>query len=200
MGDEQTADRRNQIIEAAFQVFSRKGFKGATNREIAAEAGITPGLLYWYFQNKEDLFQAVIDSRSVLPPILRLTGELFDAPPREFFTKIAAAVFGVIRQEAVLSAVRFLFAEALRAKHIRDILATRVVARALEHVARYIEHQVELGRMRKIDPITGARLFMGLLFSQAMLGPIMELESTVPIETIVTEAVELFLRGVDAQT
>jgi AcrR family transcriptional regulator len=38
-------DRREQIIDAAMRVFAQKGFSGATNKDIAHEAGITPGLI-----------------------------------------------------------------------------------------------------------------------------------------------------------
>ena len=48
-------ERREQIIEAATFVFSRKGFQAATNKEIAAEAGIAPGLIYHYFKDRQDL-------------------------------------------------------------------------------------------------------------------------------------------------
>jgi AcrR family transcriptional regulator len=51
-----TEDRREQIIDAALQVFAKIGFARATNSEIAREAGnMTPGLIYYYFKSKEDL-------------------------------------------------------------------------------------------------------------------------------------------------
>lgn len=47
--------RRNQIIEAARTIFSAKGFNSATMEEIAAQAELSPGTLYLYFKNKEEL-------------------------------------------------------------------------------------------------------------------------------------------------
>ncbi|THB80443.1 MAG: TetR/AcrR family transcriptional regulator [Desulfobacteraceae bacterium] len=47
--------RRAQIIEAARKVFSTKGFNTATMEEIAAQAELSPGTLYLYFKNKEEL-------------------------------------------------------------------------------------------------------------------------------------------------
>src|SRR5436190_1207531 len=46
-------DRREQIIDAAMHVFAQKGFTKATNKDIAHEAGITPGLIYYYFESKD---------------------------------------------------------------------------------------------------------------------------------------------------
>lgn len=47
--------RRRSIVVAACDVFSRKGVENATMAEIAAEAGLSPGALYRYFENKEQL-------------------------------------------------------------------------------------------------------------------------------------------------
>ncbi|MCP4020900.1 MAG: TetR/AcrR family transcriptional regulator [Desulfobacteraceae bacterium] len=47
--------RKEEIIEAARKVFSIKGFNRATMEEIASEAELSPGTLYLYFKNKEEL-------------------------------------------------------------------------------------------------------------------------------------------------
>ncbi|MEO6397224.1 MAG: TetR/AcrR family transcriptional regulator [Tepidiformaceae bacterium] len=47
--------RRRSIVVAACGVFSRKGVESATMAEIASEAGLSPGALYRYFENKEQL-------------------------------------------------------------------------------------------------------------------------------------------------
>jgi AcrR family transcriptional regulator len=54
---------RGHLVEAAATVFARRGFHGATVDEIAAEAGVTTGALYWHFAGKEDLFLALADER-----------------------------------------------------------------------------------------------------------------------------------------
>ncbi|MBF0209386.1 MAG: TetR/AcrR family transcriptional regulator [Desulfamplus sp.] len=47
--------RRKQIMEAARKVFSAKGFSRATMEEIAGQAELSPGTIYLYFKNKEEL-------------------------------------------------------------------------------------------------------------------------------------------------
>ncbi len=51
--------RRQQIIVAAKRVFSEKGFNKATMEDIAKEAELSPGTLYLYFKNKEDLYASL---------------------------------------------------------------------------------------------------------------------------------------------
>lgn len=51
---------REAIIDAAEEVFARKGFYGASLREIGALAGVRSGLLHYYFQTKDALFETTV--------------------------------------------------------------------------------------------------------------------------------------------
>ncbi len=52
-------DKRKQLIEAAYNVFVKKGYLNASIKDIANEASITPGLVHYYFKNKEELLHSV---------------------------------------------------------------------------------------------------------------------------------------------
>ena len=54
--------KREQILLAAEQVFAKRGFKGATTREVAEKAGIANSLIFYYFKNKMALYEAVFQS------------------------------------------------------------------------------------------------------------------------------------------
>ncbi len=77
-------DRREQIIGAAMRVFSQKGFTRATNKDVAREAGITPGLIYYYFESKEALLKAILEERSPLPVVTSLPAEMLALPAEVF--------------------------------------------------------------------------------------------------------------------
>ena len=51
--------KRESIIQAAIEVFSKKGFQASTISEIAERAGVADGSIYQYFKNKEDLFFSI---------------------------------------------------------------------------------------------------------------------------------------------
>jgi TetR/AcrR family transcriptional regulator len=55
--------KRDDILEAALEVFAEKGFAAATLDEIAEKAEFSKAALYLYFKNKEDLFLSLIDTR-----------------------------------------------------------------------------------------------------------------------------------------
>jgi TetR/AcrR family transcriptional regulator len=54
-------DRKQQLLETALDVFSRKGFEGATTKEIAAAAGVTEAIIFRHFPTKQALYTAVLD-------------------------------------------------------------------------------------------------------------------------------------------
>src|SRR5699024_9895241 len=58
-----SAARRRAIIEAAAVVFARSGYRGATIRDIAAEAGISPSSLLHFYRTKQELLWATMTYR-----------------------------------------------------------------------------------------------------------------------------------------
>lgn len=60
VSDHEKAQRRDEILAAAKNVFARKGFHATTIADIARQAGLAYGLIYWYFESKDNLFQALM--------------------------------------------------------------------------------------------------------------------------------------------
>jgi len=54
-------ERREQIVESAMNVIARKGFSKTRMDDVAAESGLSKGLLYWYFKSKEEIIVAISD-------------------------------------------------------------------------------------------------------------------------------------------
>jgi TetR/AcrR family transcriptional regulator len=54
-------NRQRQLLEVALNVFSRRGFKGATTKEIAAAAGVAEAVIFQHFPSKDALYSAVLD-------------------------------------------------------------------------------------------------------------------------------------------
>jgi len=58
VSEEHADARRQQIIDAAYRCFARKGFHQATMRDIYEEAGLSPGAVYHYFDSKDEIIRA----------------------------------------------------------------------------------------------------------------------------------------------
>src|SRR5258708_33665161 len=89
---EEETDRRQQIVDAAFEEFAEHGFRGATIKRIAQRARLrSQALIYWYFPAKEALFEAVLGPHL---PVLRMVLDptpLLDRPPEDVVPQLARA-------------------------------------------------------------------------------------------------------------
>jgi len=65
--NENDYEKRKKLIEAAKKEFLEKGYNKASLRKICSDAGVTTGALYFFFENKEDLFSSIVN-----PPLLEL--------------------------------------------------------------------------------------------------------------------------------
>lgn len=59
-------ERRNEILDAADELFRQKGFDGTSTDEILKKVGIARGTLYYHFKSKEDIMNALIERYTVL--------------------------------------------------------------------------------------------------------------------------------------
>lgn len=65
--NENDYEKRKKLIEAAKKEFLEKGYNKASLRKICSDAGVTTGALYFFFENKEDLFSSIVN-----PPLIQL--------------------------------------------------------------------------------------------------------------------------------
>ncbi|MEE9465792.1 MAG: TetR/AcrR family transcriptional regulator [Candidatus Neomarinimicrobiota bacterium] len=84
---EKAEENRLGILEAAEKVFAQKGFDGANMREIAATAGVNKFMLYYHFEDKQTLFERVLDT--ITGPIFRRLSDTIDQAP-DLETAVAA--------------------------------------------------------------------------------------------------------------
>ena len=94
------ADRRRQILDAAVRVFARQGFHTCRVSDIADEAGVAYGLVYHYFDSKDEVLNTLFEERwdvllSVIVEQAQRRGEFRSTISPEF---AAMAFYGAIEQ------------------------------------------------------------------------------------------------------
>src|SRR5215468_3593613 len=62
-------ETRKRIVEAAARVLARDGYAATSVKDIAAEAGVAPGLVHYYFKTKEELVAAAVAHGCQPPPL-----------------------------------------------------------------------------------------------------------------------------------
>lgn len=157
-------DRREQIIEAALRVFARKGFNGSTNKDIAKEAGITPGLIYHYFESKDDLLKAAIEGHSPVGLIHALPEQILDQPPEMFLRFLAQKMLEITESEPFVRLLRVFLPEVIYNPGITtfNLAAIQEVSEFLE---RYLEAKMDSGELRRSDASLSLQVFTGTLFA-----------------------------------
>lgn len=159
--------RRERILDAAFEEFATKGFRGATIKSIARAAGLrSPALIYWYFPDKEALFREVLGARIPVLRAVRDPARLLDRPPEEVLPLIAKRYLSTFDNPAAQRMARLLVGEAMRRPEIAEVFGNAVIERILGFLKSYMAHQVELGRLRPHDVRSSARAFIGMLLPQ----------------------------------
>jgi AcrR family transcriptional regulator len=88
---------RRAIIDAALELFGRLGYDGASMKAIAGEAGISPGLIYHYFDGKEQLLQAIF--AECMEDVQRSFAEAeLASTPGDRIGALVHAAFGIVRR------------------------------------------------------------------------------------------------------
>jgi AcrR family transcriptional regulator len=123
-------DGRHALLDAAAEVFARRGFRDASVDEIAERAGYSKGAVYWHFSGKDDLFFALLDER-IDRPIREAIAQLESAPAEQDMSVEASQFFGDLlrRQRDLLLLEQEYWSQAVRDPKLR---------------ARYAKRQAEL--------------------------------------------------------
>lgn len=140
-------DRREQIIDAAMRVFAQKGFASATNRDVAREAGITTGLIYYYFESKEALLKAVLEARSPVQVMTQITPEMLEQPPEVFLPLVIRRVLDIVESEQFVGLIRVMLPEMLHGSDMAPV-ALSFLQRVIGFLGNYLQTQIAKGNVR----------------------------------------------------
>jgi TetR/AcrR family acrAB operon transcriptional repressor len=96
---------REQLLDAALAVFTRKGYASTTLQDVAHEAGTTRGAVYWHFDGKPALYEALIRERS--GPLVALWGSMTDggAPALAQLERLLRDQLALVAGDPVLRAL-----------------------------------------------------------------------------------------------
>ena len=153
-------DKRRLLLQAAVRVFARKGYHAARISDIAEEAGVAYGLLYHYFDSKEEVLRNVFREtwRALIATIKSVEGS--GDPPREQLRKVAEILLRSWRREPDL--VRVLVLEVTRSGHLAGEMDEIVASFAA--IQEIVERGQADGTLRTdIDPRLASYVFYGAI-------------------------------------
>lgn len=115
---------RQQLLDAAEHVFADKGVSRTSLQDIAAAAGTTRGAIYWHFDNKAALFNAMMDR--VTLPMEQAQRQIGHDPRRDPLDELVVAMLDALRQIATDARTRRVFEVAtFKVEYVDELLAVR---------------------------------------------------------------------------
>ena len=198
---ESEPEKRRAILHAAVKVFAEKGYHGCRIADVAKQAGVAYGLVYHYFQNKEELLESVFAEQwTIFITALRAISDgPGDAP--EQLAGVCRFAIDVFRTAP--AAVRVLLLEVARTPNAFRAGSTRqTFEEAVEIVAGIVRRGKERGEIRAdADPVVVAAGLLGAL-ELTLTGMVVGLlggTSEEDIERVKKGVVDLLLAGVAAR-
>ena len=164
--------RRQQIMVAAKRVFSNKGFNKATMEDIAQEAELSPGTLYLYFKNKEELY-ASLSLRILQYLLIRVehVNEEKDAGPEEKLKSLVDAMYDVYEFDPLIIINMFHLQSSETLKNLSPQLMEEIKVlsrKSLGSIAQIFKEGVDQGIFIDRHPVALADTFWAL-FSGVVL-------------------------------
>jgi TetR/AcrR family transcriptional regulator, fatty acid metabolism regulator protein len=153
-------DKRRQILDAAVTVFARQGFHATRVSDIADEAGVAYGLVYHYFNSKDQVLNELFLERWSLLLAAIEEAERTDGSHREKLGAVAGFIFESYRHDPEL--MKVIIVEVTRAANSFGRTHLEEIRRAYEGIAKIVEDGQAAGEFRSdVAPRFVAQAFYG---------------------------------------
>ena len=163
-------ERRLQILAVAVSLFSQKGFRGTTTKEIATAAGVSEAMVFRHFATKQELYSAILDHKACASG--RFDPSETAAAPME--RKDDAAVFESLalgaldHHEKDPQFQRLLLYSALEKHELSQMFFDQIVRHVYEFLGGYIRERQRDGAFIDIDPAIVVRCFIGMVMHHSL--------------------------------
>lgn len=166
-------DTREVILDAALELVGRHGLADLSMDGLAAAAGVSRATVYRLFPGKSALFGALVRAYSPWESIADAIDAMPDGPPDEVIPAVGRAMAGSMEGRTALL-LRIVF-ELLKADPDTIEGASRGMARGLPDLIRYLNSQMEAGRLRPMRPVLASQLLAGPIVVHLLTRPLAEL-------------------------
>jgi AcrR family transcriptional regulator len=163
-------ERRREIVRVAVKLFSQRGFRGTTTKEIAQAAGVSEAIIFRHFATKEELYRAIIDHVSCEGGIDEPNEIVGDAILRKDDRAVfeGLALHALEHHEDDKEFHRLLLYAALEGHELAQMFWERTVIKFYEFLGAYIAERQRDGAMIDADPRVIVRTFIGIIIHHSL--------------------------------
>lgn len=160
MAEKPTVDRRQMLKNAAVQLACKQGYDGTTIKQIASFCGVTVGVIYHYFNGKEELFREAL--ADYMPNYAEMIPQAVKLPVEEGLVKIAQKILDSLRSRAEI--ITIIAVECTRNPEILSMFIDfkRQVKGFLES---YFKAKISAGELAPLDTEIMTSIFFGHFFT-----------------------------------
>jgi AcrR family transcriptional regulator len=189
------ARTRNEIIQAAHNLFLERGYHGTSMRQIAKNAGIALGGIYNHFGSKEDIFAAVLDAyhpyHEILPILQNAHGETVE----DFVKDAADSMLSALERRPDFLNLMFIEIVEFDQKHLPDMFEHFFPA-IMTLVESFAERE---GKLRPIPLPMVIRAFIGMTFAYYLSENILQSFTPLALKEGAREyLIDIYLHGIVA--
>ena len=190
-------DRRRQILDAAIRVFARQGFNSCRVSDIAREANVAYGLVYHYFDSKDQVLNELFVERwsLLLQAIEEVDGR--EVPARDKLDAVAGFIIDSYRHDPEL--MKVIIVEVTRAANSFTRTHLKEIRQAFDLIAKIVSDAQAAGEFRQdVDPGFASMWFYGAI-EQLLSGWVFEIipDSAGDFDRARTMVVETICRGLE---
>jgi AcrR family transcriptional regulator len=194
-------ERRLQILRVAVHLFSQRGFRGTTTKEIAQAAGVSEAMVFRHFATKEELYTAILDhkacSDAIADPCKLVAESVERKDDRAVFETLAFTALEHHDQDREF--LRLLLHSALEGHELAQMFWDRNVLQIYEFLGSYIEERQRDGEFRPMEPKIVVRAFIGMLIHHSLNNNLWDPARrllNVTNEVAAREFTDILLRGI----
>ena len=162
-------DRKQQLIEVAIDLFSKKGFGGTTTKEIAAAAGVNEAIIFRHFATKQQLYSAILDSKMNDPRMQQgfaeILGLMEGQDDAAVFGWLVRKILEIYREDQRFE--RLMLFAALEGHEIA-VMHHNHVSPFVKALENYILRRQREGALLECDPFLAITVLLGAAKQYAM--------------------------------
>jgi TetR/AcrR family transcriptional regulator len=194
-------ERRLQILRVAMHLFSQRGFRGTTTKEIARAAGVSEAMVFRHFATKEELYSAILDHKACLhdelDPLQVVSEAISRKDDRAVFEGLALDALN--RHDCDPEFHRLLLHSALEGHELAQMFWEKFVKRVYRILSKYIRERQRDGAMVEVEPTVIVRAFIGMIIHHSLNNNLWDRQRQllkISNETAAREFTNILLHGV----
>ena len=198
-------ERRSQILVVAVSLFSERGFRGTTTKEIAHAAGVSEAMVFRHFATKEELYAAILDHKACahdrFDPAELSADAIKRKDDRAVFESLALAALDHHQKDPEFQ--RLLLHSALEKHQLAQMFFNEFVRPVYEFLSSYISERQRDGAFVEVDPAIVVRCLIGMVMHHSLTNNLWDPDRrllNISNEAAAKHFTEILLHGITVKT